>query len=96
AHAEPEPEREPQPGPEPVAATVPTPGAAPVSAPGPAAPQPAPAPAAAERGRVVETMRVDTDRLDALMNLAGELVVNRARFVQVAGEVGPAFGKRYV
>ena len=32
-------------------------------------------------------MRVDIDRLDSLMNLAGELVVNRARFVQVAGQV---------
>jgi two-component system chemotaxis sensor kinase CheA len=41
-------------------------------------------------------MRVDIDRLDNLMNLAGELVVNRARFVQVAGQVTPAFGKRNV
>ena len=41
-------------------------------------------------GKVVETMRVDIDRLDQLMNLAGELVVNRARFVQISGQVNPA------
>jgi two-component system chemotaxis sensor kinase CheA len=39
-------------------------------------------------------MRVDIERLDSLMNLAGELVVNRARFVQVAGQVAPTFAKR--
>ncbi len=39
------------------------------------------------KARVLETMRVDIDRLDDLMNLVGELVVNRARFVQVARQV---------
>jgi len=48
------------------------------------------------RSKVAETMRVDIDRLDNLMNLAGELVVNRARFVQVAGQVTPAFRKRNI
>jgi two-component system chemotaxis sensor kinase CheA len=38
-------------------------------------------------------MRVDIDRLDSLMNLAGELVVNRARFVQISGQVSPALRK---
>ena len=33
---------------------------------------------------MVETVRVDSDRLDDLMNLAGELVINKARFVDVA------------
>lgn len=50
-------------------------------------PPPAPAPAkagAAKRAKVVETVRVDSDRLDDLMNLAGELVINKARFVDVA------------
>ncbi|MFT4549900.1 MAG: two-component system chemotaxis sensor kinase CheA [Pseudoalteromonas tetraodonis] len=52
----------------------------------------------AERSRPkgTNTMRVDIDRLDSLLNLAGELVVNRARFVQVAGQVAPAFRKRSV
>jgi two-component system chemotaxis sensor kinase CheA len=40
--------------------------------------------------KVAETMRVDIERLDNLMNLAGELVVNRARFVQFAGQIAPA------
>jgi two-component system chemotaxis sensor kinase CheA len=31
-----------------------------------------------------ETVRVDIDRLDQLMNLAGELVVNKARFTQIS------------
>ena len=41
-----------------------------------------------------ETMRVDVDRLDELMNLAGELVVNRARFVQISERVTPALRSR--
>ena len=40
--------------------------------------------------KIAETMRVDIDRLDHLMNLAGELVINRARFVQIAGQISPA------
>ena len=46
--------------------------------------------------KVNETMRVDLQRLDELMNLAGELVVNRAQFVQVAEDVAgdsPAHGR---
>ncbi len=38
--------------------------------------------------KISETMRVDIDRLDQLMSLAGELVVNRAQFVQVAADIG--------
>jgi len=48
------------------------------------------------RPKGTETMRVDIDRLDSLLNLAGELVVNRARFVQLEREVRPAFQKRNV
>ena len=33
--------------------------------------------------KTTETLRVDQDRLDHLMNLGGELVINRARFVQI-------------
>lgn len=40
--------------------------------------------------KIAETMRVDIDRLDHLMNLAGELVINRARFVQIADQISPA------
>ncbi len=43
--------------------------------------------------KVAETMRVDIDRLDNLMNLAGELVVNRARFVQISSQISPALRK---
>jgi two-component system chemotaxis sensor kinase CheA len=65
------------------------------AAPPPAEVEPAPVePAPAGKPKAAETMRVDLDRLDSLMNLAGELVVNRARFVQVAGQVAPAFRKR--
>ena len=35
-------------------------------------------------------MRVDIDRLDSLMNLIGELVVNRARLAQIAQQIAPA------
>jgi two-component system chemotaxis sensor kinase CheA len=45
------------------------------------------------KSRVVETVRVDIDRLDDLLNLAGELVVTNARFVQISRQMGPAFKK---
>ena len=47
------------------------------SAPG----QPAGIPA---KVKVAETIRVESDRLDHLMNLAGELVITKARFVAIA------------
>ena len=53
-----------------------------------------PAPASPEgeaKPEIHETVRVDVERLDVLMNLAGELVVNRSRFVQVARQLAPAF-----
>jgi two-component system chemotaxis sensor kinase CheA len=34
--------------------------------------------------KIVETIRVESDRLDYLMNLAGELVITKARFVAIA------------
>ena len=45
------------------------------------------------QSKVVETLRVDIQRLDRLMNLAGELVVNRARFVQLASQMTDTFKK---
>ncbi len=46
------------------------------------------------RSKSTETMRVGIDRLDSLLNLAGELMVNRVRFFQIASQVGPAFRRR--
>ncbi|MEM8679751.1 MAG: chemotaxis protein CheA [Planctomycetota bacterium] len=43
--------------------------------------------------KVAETMRVDIERLDHLMNLAGQLVINRARFVQLSEQLSPALKK---
>jgi len=40
-------------------------------------------PAVAGKGKIAETIRVDSDRLDHLMNLAGELVITKARFVAI-------------
>ncbi len=34
-------------------------------------------------GKPAETLRVDIERLDHLMNLAGQLVINKARFTQI-------------
>ncbi|HAN96563.1 MAG TPA: hypothetical protein DCQ98_03620 [Planctomycetaceae bacterium] len=47
------------------------------------------APNGSDKGRAdgtakpAETLRVDIERLDQLMNLAGQLVINKARFVQI-------------
>ena len=49
--------------------------------------------ASESHSKVVETVRVDIQRLDRLMNLAGELVVNRARFVQLASQMTETFKK---
>lgn len=54
------------------------------------------APAPAEATAVVETMRVGVDRLDVLLNLVGELVVSRARFVQLVADMSPMFKKAAV
>ena len=42
---------------------------------------------------LAKTVRVEVDRLDVLLNLTGELVVNRARLTQLAENVAPAFHK---
>jgi len=54
------------------------------------------APAPVEATAVVETMRVGVDRLDVLLNLVGELVVSRARFVQLVADMSPLFKKAAV
>jgi two-component system, chemotaxis family, sensor kinase CheA len=46
---------------------------------------PAAAPAATSgKHKIAETIRVDSDRLDHLMNLAGELVITKARFIAIS------------
>ena len=41
-----------------------------------------------------ETLRVDIDRLDHLMNLAGQLVINKARFTQIGDSLKSVLGTR--
>lgn len=43
--------------------------------------------AAANKDKPAETIRVDIDRLDQLMNLAGQLVINKARFSQLGDQL---------
>ena len=68
-------------------------------APTPAAAKPAPAPQRKERAaepttsnRPTETLRVDIDRLDQLMNLAGQLVISKARFAQIGDSLKACVG----
>lgn len=70
---------------EPVEGVAPPPPVTPLAG-GPAASAAAAPGGAARRPAVqgtTETIRVDVERLDQLMNLGGELVINRARFSQV-------------
>ncbi|MFC5401957.1 chemotaxis protein CheW [Cohnella soli] len=73
-----------------VAATA-TADQAPVAAASSAAPAPARAPAAAPAAsggsNAPRTIRVDIDRLDTLMNLFSELLIDRVRLEQLASEV---------
>ena len=66
--------------PEPAVRGVQQPAAATVAI---AAPAAAPA-AAVGKHKIAETIRVDSDRLDHLMNLAGELVITKARFIAIS------------
>jgi two-component system chemotaxis sensor kinase CheA len=68
-----------------VAPSAPTPTPTPTPAPA------QPAPVADERAsRRTTNVRIELKRLDALMNLIGELVIARGRLTQVAGELGDA------
>jgi len=42
-------------------------------------------------GRPAETVRVDIERLDELMNLAGQLVISKAQFTQIGEKLKTAF-----
>lgn len=48
--------------------------------------QPA-ATSSAAKAKPTETLRVDIDRLDQLMSLAGQLVINKARFLQIGSQL---------
>ncbi|MDT0683861.1 chemotaxis protein CheA [Roseicyclus sp. F158] len=81
------------PNPEPEPATVPvaeTPAPAPVAAAAAAAGQMSPAPASPqeETAKPRQTVRVDLDRIDRMVNLVGELVINQAMLTQSVAEMG--------
>ncbi|MBN1590501.1 MAG: chemotaxis protein CheW [Pirellulales bacterium] len=51
-------------------------------------------PAGRAASKPTETLRVDIDRLDQLMNLAGQLVVSKARFTQISDRLRTIFGNK--
>lgn len=56
-----------------------------------ASPSGATASGAGGKAKVAETIRVESDRLDHLMNLAGELVITKARFVAINKDLEELF-----
>jgi two-component system chemotaxis sensor kinase CheA len=48
-------------------------------------------PGGSRKMKVAETIRVESDRLDHLMNLAGELVITKARFVAISHNLDDLF-----
>jgi two-component system chemotaxis sensor kinase CheA len=48
-------------------------------------------PSISPKAKIAETIRVESDRLDHLMNLAGELVITKARFVAIARSMDELF-----
>lgn len=48
------------------------------------------------KAAVNETLRIDIDRLDRLMNLTGELVVTNARFAEITSQMSPVFRRNSV
>jgi two-component system chemotaxis sensor kinase CheA len=86
--------------PAPVPAAAAKPAATKPAPPAEAAPKVAPAPVAAangvepKRGAAAknQTIRVDIERLDMLLNLVGELVINRTRISDIAGTLGRELG----
>jgi len=61
-----------------------TPGPASAAPAAETAPKPQKAADAAKRSSIHQTIRVDIERLDALLNLVGELVINRTRISDIA------------
>ena len=84
--AAPQPAPEPAPAPQPsqpANAPGPSKSSAPVNAQPKPAPQPAQAQAAAKKSHAGQSVRVDIEKLDTLMNLMGELVINKVRLEQI-------------
>lgn len=48
------------------------------------------------KSQVNETLRIDIERLDRLMNLTGELVVTNARFAEITTQMSPVFRRNSV
>lgn len=59
----------------------------PAAKPAPAKAASAKAPGAGEKIVQKQTIRVDTERLDELINLVGELIINRSRFMQISDKI---------
>ena len=79
------------------APAAPAAGAAPAAAPARTNGESADAKKAAAQGKrssLAQTIRVDIDRLDALLNLVGELVINRTRISDIASTLGRLMGDR--
>lgn len=70
------------------AATTPEPAAAAPVAPAAATAAAKPAAASPPKGETAATVRVDLDRIDRLVNLVGELVINQAMLAQSVAEAG--------
>ena len=70
----------------------------PVTVPAPPSPEPEPQSRPASQRPVTstrtETVRVDVERLDLLMNLVGELVINRTRIADIAATFARALANR--
>lgn len=80
----------PPPKPEPLVEASIVPAAKPPAPPSPAVPEPTPINpkpvAAGSRRKTEETIRINVGLLDALMNLAGEMVLGRNRLLRLAGK----------
>src|SRR5262249_3940039 len=52
--------------------------------------------AADPKNKPIETLRVDIERLDQLMNLAGQLVIQKARFSQIGQKLKQVFSDKSI
>jgi two-component system chemotaxis sensor kinase CheA len=80
----------------PIPAPLPPLRAGPPPAPPPQPPRAATPPPKTQTAVKSETVRVDVDRLDLLMNLVGELVINRTRISDIATTLARVFSDRNV
>ena len=78
----------------PALAAASAPVAAAAAAATPRAQRPAEKSRTSDNAKPAETVRVDIERLDHLMNLAGQLVINKAHFAQLGDTLKGALGNR--